>query len=145
MRKAIVLLLGAVLISGCATTVTLQDMTSANRQNLLRLSIGMTKNEALNAMGTETKTAKVALYQYGNWAETPVESMKINNPYRNEILRGKDDKIFEVLYYVTDVRKSDTNTSEDELTPLVFDNGKLIGWGWSFLQDNVQKYELRMR
>lgn len=145
--KKICYLVGVLfLMSGCATaTITLQDVTSVNRQNLLRLSMGMTKNEVLNTMGTETKTAKVALYQYGNWAETPVESMKINNPYRNEILRGKDDKTFEVLYYVTDVRKSDTNTSEDELTPLVFDNGKLIGWGWSFLNDNVQKYELRVR
>jgi len=132
------------LISGCAT-VSLQDVTSMNRQNLLRLSVGMTKNEVLNVMGAETKTAKVALHQYGNWAETPVENIIINNPYRNEILKSKDDKVFEVIYYVTDVRKSDNNISDDELTPLVFDNGKLIGWGWSFLNDNVQKYELRVR
>lgn len=144
MRRVIVLLVLAALISGCAT-VTLQSVTSLNRQNLLNLSVGMAKNKALSVMGAETKTAKVVLHQYGNWAETPVENIVINNPYRNEILKGKDNKTFEVIYYVTDVRKSDNNISDDELTPLVFDNGKLIGWGWSFLQDNVQKYELRMR
>ena len=143
MKLSVVCLFLLMVLAGCAT-VSLQDVTAVNRQNLLRLSIGMSKNEVLNVMGTETKTAKVALHQYGNWAETPVENMKINNPYRSEILQSKD-KTFEVLYYVTDVRKSDINTSEDELTPLVFDNGKLIGWGWSFLNDNVQRYELRMR
>jgi len=143
MKLSVVCLFLLMVLAGCAT-VSLQDVTAVNRQNLLRLSIGMSKNEALNVMGTETKTAKVTLHQYGNWAETPVENMKINSPYRNEILKGKD-KTFEVLYYVTDVRKSDINISEDELTPLVFDNSKLIGWGWSFLNDNVQRYELRMR
>lgn len=144
MKQTITLLVVAVLISGCAT-VTLQSATSINRQNLLRLSVGMTKDEALSVMGTETKTAKVVLNQYATWQETPVENIIINNPYRNEILKSKDDKVFEIVYYVTDVRKSDNNISDDELTPLVFDNGKLMGWGWSFLQDNVQKYELRMR
>ena len=134
----------ALLLDGCAT-VTLQNATSANRQNLLRLSVGMTKNEALNVMGTDTKTARVILHQYGNWGETPVENIIINNPYKNEILRSKDDKVFEVIYYVTDVRKSDDTISDDELTPLIFDNGKLIGWGWGFLQDNIQRYELRFR
>ena len=143
MRKILALLL-CLGLSGCAT-VTLQDITSVNRQNLLRLSIGMTKNEALNIMGTETKAAKVALYQFGNWAETPVENVQINNPYRSEILKDKNGKNFEVIYYMTDIRKTDTNTIEDELTPLVFDNGKLIGWGWGFLNENIQKYEIRMR
>ena len=30
----------------------------------------------------------------------------------------------------------------DELTPIVFNKNKLIGWGNVFLQDNIQKYEL---
>lgn len=144
MQKLFYLLVMALLLGGCAT-VTLQSATSINRQNLLRLSLGITKSEALNIMGTETKTAKVVLNQYANWAETPVENVVINNPYRNELLKGKDGKVFEVVYYVTDIRQSDNNISDDELTPLVFENGKLIGWGWGFLQDNVQKYELRIR
>lgn len=49
-------------------------------------------------------------------------------PYRSEILQGKN-KTFEVVYYVTDVKKDDNAIIDDELTPFVFDNGKLIGWG----------------
>lgn len=145
MKQTIALLVVAVLISGCAT-VNWQSLTSINRQNLLRLSLGMTKSEALSVMGTDTKTVTVRLYKYRTWASaSPVEKIIINNPYKNETLRGKDDKSFEVIYYVTDDKNQDGAVSDDELTPLVFDNGKLIGWGWSFLQDNVQKYELRMR
>ncbi len=143
MRKLLTLFLCLELV-GCMT-ITLQDVTSVNRSRLLRLSTKMSKNEVLDIMGTDAKKATVVLHQYGNWAETPVENITINNPYKSEMLKGKDGKMFEILYYLTDVRKSDNNISDDELTPLVFENGELIGWGWNFLQDNVQKYELRLR
>jgi len=96
----------------------------------MRLSLGMTKQEVLDVMGVASMTS--------------YEGSRINNPYRSEILQGKD-KIFEVLYYYTDVQKMDGAITDDELTPLVFDEGKLIGWGRSFFQDNVNKYEIRMR
>ena len=64
--------------------------------------------------------------------------LTITNPYRSEILKGKNDKLFEVIYYVTDVKNDDNAITDDELTPLIFDNGKLIGWGWSFLEDNIK-------
>jgi outer membrane protein assembly factor BamE (lipoprotein component of BamABCDE complex) len=36
---------------------------------------------------------------------------------------------FRVLYYRTQHRHSDGDTTKDETTPLVFKNDKLIGWG----------------
>jgi len=116
----------------------MQEATAPNRTNLLKLSMGMSKAEAITAMGTAPATA----YYRDNFGFQ--QSFTINNPYRSEILQGKD-KTFEVLYYATDVKKDDNAITDDELTPLVFDNGKLIGWGWSFLQDNAQKYEIRIR
>lgn len=134
MRKILALLLCFGLV-GCAT---MQEATAPNRTNLLKLSIGMSKAEAISAMGTVPATA----YYRDNFGFQ--QSFTINNPYRSEILQGKD-KTFEVLYYATDVKKDDNAITDDELTPLIFDNGKLIGWGWSFLQDNAQKYEIRIR
>lgn len=93
----------------------------------------MSKDDVLGIMGTKT----VRAYQKG-------KAIEITNPYRNEILRGKD-KILEVVYYVTDVKKDDGAITDDELTPLVFEDGKLTGWGWSFLDDAVKKYEIRIR
>lgn len=131
MRKAMLVLL-FLGITGCAT---LDSVRNTNRENMMRLSVGMTKQEALNIMGTKTVTT---------FADIGVVDKRISNPYRSEILQGKD-KTFEVLYYYTDVKKNDGAITDDELTPLVFDNGKLIGWGWSSLQDNEQKYEIRIR
>lgn len=109
---------------GCA-----EGLRSSNRQNLMKLSIGMSKEEVLKIMGTRTHLT---------------DAGTINNPYRNETLQGKD-KVFEVLYYYTDRKRADGAITDDELTPLVFDNDKLIGWGQSFLDANIKKYEIRFR
>ena len=131
MKKLIYLFVMVILVSGCAT---IQQATAPNRENLLKLSIGMSKAEVLATMGTKSIAKR----------DINLITTTINNPYRSEILQGKDATL-EVIYYVTDVKKDDYAITDDELTPLVFDNGKLIGWGWSFLKDNTQKYEIRMR
>jgi hypothetical protein len=138
MNKLSCLFVMVMLVSGCATTIS--QMTAPNRENLLKLSLGMTKNEAISIMGTK----KQIVHPNPGPAYIFMPGAVINNPYRSEILQGKD-KTFEVIYYATDDKNNDGAISDDELTPLVFDNGKLIGWGQSFLQDNVQKYEIRMR
>jgi len=156
MKKAVILLLSCFLLSGCIPLLvaggigagamwskkSVSQVTDVNRERLLKLSIGMTKDEALKTMGTEP-------FKNANWTEVSAHrkitrGMTITNPYRSEIIQGKD-KTLEVIYYVTDDKDNNGAISDDELTPLVFDGGKLTGWGWSFLQDNAQKYEIRMR
>ena len=122
------LLVLVVMISGCTRLDTIRVM---NRENLMKLSIGITKQEVLDIMGTETFSTS--------------SGRSINNPYRNEVLYGKNGKVLEVLYYYTDIKRTDDGITDDELTPLVFDGGKLIGWGWGFLEVNIQKYEIRIR
>jgi hypothetical protein len=72
----------------------------------------------------------------------------VSNPYKSEILEGKDET-FEVLSYYIDIKQTklgyEATIQDDELIPLVFDNGKLIGWGKSFLNDNINKYEIKVR
>ena len=128
MKKLIYLFVMAILVSGCATY---SGFIARNRENLMKLSIGMNKQEVLNIMGTNSERVDFGTF-------------KVTNPYRSEIMQGKD-KTFEILYYYTDCKALDGAITDDELTPLVFDNGKLIGWGNSFLQSNIQKYEIRIR
>ncbi len=134
MTKPIIAFVLLVLVTGCG--MSLVQIRTRNRGNLLKLSVGITKEEMLDIMGTET--IKANDYYHAT----------INNPYRSEILQGKD-KTFEVIYYYTDKKQDDyyfkVTFLDDELTPLVFDDGKLIGWGWSFMQESIQKYELRLR
>jgi len=139
MRKLIYLFVMVILVSGCATT--LSDIITPNREGLLKLSIGMTKGEVLGIM---PKGKGTVIPFAGPYTGLIGRGITINNPYRSEILQGKD-KTFEVIYYVTDIKTKESVVTDDDLTPLVFDNGKLIGWGWNFLNDNVQKYEIRIR
>ena len=136
------LLIGAGVGTGLALSKkSVSQITTINRQHLLKLSIGMTKDEAINIMGTTPMNAN---YTEISSRRKITRGITITNPYRSEVIQGKD-KSFEVIYYVTDDKNNDGAISDDELTPLVFDEGKLIGWGWGFLQDNAQKYEIRMR
>ena len=45
----------------------------------------------------------------------------------------KQGKTYIVLFYRTHHRHEDGKTSRDETTPLIFKDGKLVGWGQSVL------------
>lgn len=46
---------------------------------------------------------------------------------------SRDGADYRVLYYRTQHRRSDGDTTKDETTPLVFKNDRLIGWGQEML------------
>jgi hypothetical protein len=56
----------------------------------------------------------------------------VPNPYRTESYQAPDGTRYELLSYYTDMNKEDYKLTKDEMTPLIFENGKLIGWGWTF-------------
>lgn len=55
----------------------------------------------------------------------------LRNPYREETIKT-ENKIYEIAYYFTSIKKQDGMITNDELTPLVFENNRLIGQGWEF-------------
>jgi hypothetical protein len=127
MKKAAIISVLFVLIAGCASS--LDGVRTANRRNLLKLSVGMTKEQAIATMGHKSGGGRLG-------------EPTVNSPYKSEIVPGKD-KTFEVLYYYTDIESNvytanPSTIPANELTPLVFDNGKLIGWGTDFLE-NIKK------
>jgi hypothetical protein len=69
----------------------------------------------------------------------------ISNPYRNETVRSASGTSAEVLYYYTDLKHADGAITDDELTPIVLEEDRVVGWGWSFVDQSVQRYEIRMR
>lgn len=101
--------------------------------------MGITKEDVARIMGNQSASGTEV------YRAKAVGSISISNPYRSEILQGKDKK-FEIWYYYTDIKSEDGAITDDELTPLMFDEeGKLMGWGWSFFKDSVTKYEIRIR
>ena len=121
MRKIIPILL---VLAGCSNFyLESSDLLRAqNKEYVQKLSTGMRKDVAKEIMGTDPAKGLF---------------MWIDNPYRTETLTGKDGKVYEVLYYYTDLKQRDDKITHDELTPLVFQDGNLIGWGYPFLDQRV--------
>lgn len=113
-----------VVLSGCSNIYldTSDLLRAQNTENLAKLTVGLRKEVAMEIMGTEPSKGVF---------------MWIDNPYRTENLTGKDGNNYDVLYYYTDLKQRDDKISDDELTPLIFHDGKLIGWGYSFLDQKV--------
>lgn len=124
--KCIIALLLLALLGGCAS---LADIRAWNRQNLLQLSTGASKADVLRIMGTDTISA---------------EGSVITNPYRSELYRS-EARTVELMLYYTDIKKADGAITDDELTPIVLIDGRVDGWGWSYWDAVVKKYEIRVR
>ena len=127
MKKRIALLVLCLLITGCASS--LDRVRKNNRKGLLKLSAGMSREEAVKVMGRSGGG--------GSLGEPTVKS-----PYKNETLQ-RNGRNFELLYYYTDINSrihiSNPSTIRDEdLTPLVFENDILIGWGRTFLKTLIK-------
>lgn len=115
-------------LNGCGegNAVTIR---TENRLNMSKISVGMTRAEVLQIMGDKSARAS-----FGKNAVT------ITNPYRSEI-RQKNGESYEVLYYYTHQDQRDWPTKrfkilERELTPIIFQDGKVIGWGSEFLKSS---------
>lgn len=98
----------ALTISGCATPQMRMDR---NNDNLLRLDMGMTKEQVMAIMGKPD----------------------LNEAYQS--LYGRSVVIF---FYYTQRKWADGNTTKDECTPVVFENGKLVGWGDEFYKRKME-------
>ncbi len=128
--KSLTIMAFLILLTGCTSV---EYIRAKNRENLIKLNIGMTKEQVLKVMGTKTEFADDG------------SGMIVNNPYRSEIVKADDGSILEILLYYTDMKSVDGAVTDDELTPIVISNGVLIGWGWSFLGDKVEKYQIYVR
>ena len=82
-----------------------------NRKNLACLTAGMTVAEVLDVM------------EEGDWGS------KLANPHRRESFPTMDGGQADILFFYTENRHSDGHVSEDELTPVYFENGQLVGLG----------------
>lgn len=89
----------------------------------------MSKSDVLNIMGV------------GNF-NTSLGT--INNPFRLETFE-KGGKNYEVIFYYTDEKKSDLMIQDDELTPIVFFEGKVVGYGWLYIKDTIERYQIDVR
>lgn len=106
----------ALMLSACSSFyIDPADMLrETNRENLKKLAVGMEKETAVQTMGTEPSRGVF---------------MWIDNPHHSEQVTAKNGQRYEVLWYYTDMKHRDDKITDEELTPLLFQNGKLVAWG----------------
>ena len=151
-KAALTAFILAFFISGTVFCQSYTQLREQNRKNITNLSIGISMKEAMRIMDYSPEKKKESLGEIiagpvGDAVEETVTGTvktvgkvflggpeKAKNPQKSMLYKvGR--KNIEVLYYYTDLKATDGAITEDELTPLVFADGKLAGWGHDFLRD----------
>jgi hypothetical protein len=112
MRRISLLLILIWLVLSCAGSPARTGWEAEqNRANLLKLNLGMTKEQVINAMG---------------------------DPYKTEMYQI-DGKPIEFWLYLTEGRSiRDQGISDINFTPLAFSNGTLQGWGRNYYDNELK-------
>ena len=151
-------LLLALLVAGCASTPerrwTRSEVRDLNHRRLARLVVGMRQTVALDIMGHEIFTGasggkRLADTSFTNqetrdilspgdksageygWVDRP-----IRNPFRREFRKAGDGRFLEIYFYYAEPGNFDEKIDPEELAPVVFKDGLLVGLGWKYLEEN---------
>lgn len=89
--------------------------------------IGMSMDEVKGILSDQLVIGYVR-----NHTDQSLQPITLDSPYKKDSFANVTGQ-YEVLYYYTHVAKADDVIAEDEMTPLVFEQNKLIGKGWDFL------------
>ena len=93
---------GFLLISiGCVSTSDWYQIATNEQKKILKLASGMTKQEVISIMGTETI--------FGNY-------VSIGRPFRNSMY-NKNGNTIEIFYYFTEINNANGIVDDGELTP----------------------------
>ena len=128
---AAVVLLGVAV--GCVTTPA--NLRAQNRGRMNQLSVGLVRDEVLAMMGTEPQW--VCLGGPACILLPMLYLEKATNPHRTERAQTPDGTEVEIFFYQTETRSADGAISDDELSPIVLEDGRLVGWGWVYLRQNI--------
>lgn len=70
--------------------------------------------------------------------------IQLVDPWKNEMFFLEDGTPVVVLYYVTQPPHRYNPPRSGDLTPIVFENDAVVGWGWSFLRQNSDRYRMTL-
>lgn len=94
--------------SGWDSSESWEKVQEKNRNNLIKLSLGMSKDQVMTLMGT------------ADLSEAYIQQSAQQGEANKEVL---------VLFYRTQHTHSDGKTTKDECIPIVLSNNALVGWG----------------
>jgi len=144
---------GIVLLAACAsaTTRTAGGFREQNRVNVQRLAVGMSRDQVLSIMGTEslerpagTEGSGAVRTEQDTLGVTQVQiplgarAPSLYNPMRSATFEA-DGRSWEVLYYYVRMVEDDDRVTDDELEPVVLRNGYLAGLGWAYWSEAARE------
>ncbi len=106
-------LLVVTLPSGCRQR-TVQPAEQASGPG--GVTLGMTSSQVQQVMLDEVQQLQMAGL--------------VRNPYSKEVHRSADGTVTEVWFYYLGPKRGDNRISDDELVPIIFQEGQVVGWGW---------------
>lgn len=124
----------AALLAACANLYVdpIDALRERNKHNIALLSAGMTRQQVDHIMGTDTAGGLLGT----------LHRAQVSNPFRVETVTGADHMHYEILFYYTDLRERDDRVSDDELTPVLLQQGKVVGLGYAALGARVPAYRV---
>ena len=129
------LVLAAIFLQSCASMTVEQSGTNglmSGKQESLsainKIKEGMTESELEALMGDSL----VIGYSVNTQSPGTSQATKVKSPYREEEFK-KQDRTYKIFYYFTQIKKADGIVADDELTPVVVNDGKVVGIGANFV------------
>ena len=137
--KRFFLVLSIFFIAGCAISLEREvphtDLSGVSRRFITFRQVhnGMSEKEVESVLGSMV----IVGYELQDAASEQYKPMTVRNPVRREKY-NKGGRVYDVVYYLAGIKSSDGKMSDDEMVPLVFLDGKLVGSGWDFLDHKVK-------
>ena len=122
------LLAASTILSGCLfSTLGLRnfsDVTVQNNARIMTLELGMTPEQVIEHIG-------------------PSNNSRVPNPFRSEVYPAGDD-IFRAFFFYSGTGFV-ASILDSDLTPVVFKNDSLDGWGWLYWESTAKQYNILIR
>lgn len=115
----------------------IERLRDSNKRKLALVTVDMPRGEVDKLMGSDRAGGSLVDVLHGR-----TQHLQARNPMREEHRLGIDGQYYEVVYYYTDLRERDNKITDDELTPVVYRDGKVAGVGYGFLNEHAIRVAL---
>jgi len=113
MKKSIVLAVLSFLLLGCAPAVVIDEAIEKYEVVAGSINLGDSRDKVLSILLPTQKELK------GSYKKSADKYLK--------------EGVLVEIYYMRSGRQADGLTTDDEFTPYIFNDGKLVGIGWAML------------
>jgi hypothetical protein len=90
------------------------------------------------------KTSSDLMRLKGGMAQEEVTAI-MGVPTLSELYESADGGWISILYYRTEQKQTTLLSAKDECTPVVFVNGKLVGWGERLMASNINLLKVKTK